>query len=119
MPTEVPEVDIAFSGYPPEAGPAVERQAQLLRALGHPVRLQLVRALAEAPLSVSALSQRLDLPQSRVSQQLSLLRHQNLVSAIRRQGFAIYHLAEPHLRALVACLDECCPPTATAAGSAR
>jgi DNA-binding transcriptional ArsR family regulator len=42
-----------------------------------------------------------------VSQQLRILRGQGLVEATRDDGHAWYRLAEPALRELVCCMEEC------------
>lgn len=81
--------------------------AEILKAVAHPVRLQLVALLCEAPAHVKALAEVLDQPQAIVSQQLRILRFTGLVSVRRAGGLAVYSLAEPQLRNLVACMDGC------------
>jgi len=81
--------------------------AEVLKALGHPLRLRIVAILCERPRPVGDLASRLDAPQAIVSQQLRILRMAGLVEAVREAGFAHYRLAEPRLRDLVKCLDGC------------
>lgn len=81
--------------------------AQILKALGHPVRLRIVALLVREELHVGALSEVLELPQAVVSQQLGILRMRGLVESTRDQGRAVYHIMEFRLRDLVACLEGC------------
>jgi DNA-binding transcriptional ArsR family regulator len=81
--------------------------ADVLRALGHPLRLRIVSMLADRDTHVSALAGRLAAPQAIVSQQLRILRMAGLVEVTRRNGHATYRLAEPQLRDLLACLGHC------------
>ncbi|MGI8906298.1 MAG: ArsR/SmtB family transcription factor [Candidatus Sumerlaeaceae bacterium] len=62
----------------------------LFRALGDPVRLRLLHLLSVEELSVGELVRILDLPQSSVSRQISVLREQGLLSS-RPAGPATYY----------------------------
>ena len=67
-------------------------QAELLKALAHPVRLCIVRGLSEMATScnVSYLQECLSLPQSTVSQHLQKLRAAGIIEA-KRQGLEVYY----------------------------
>ncbi len=92
---------------PVEERPRADALADILKALGHHARLRIVAALCDRKESVIGLSERLDIPQAIVSQQLRILRMSGLVAATREKGFARYSLAQPRLRDLVACLEHC------------
>ena len=78
-------------------------QAQLFRALSHPVRLRILDILSRQEACVCHLTAILGQRQPYVSQQLSTLREAGLV-ADRRDGTLIYYrLADEHLGRL---LDE-------------
>ena len=80
-----------------------EMQAQLFRALSHPVRLRILDILARQEACVCHLTAILGQRQPYVSQQLATLREAGLV-ADRREGTLIYYrLADDHLANL---LDE-------------
>jgi DNA-binding transcriptional ArsR family regulator len=64
--------------------------ARLYKALTHPVRLQLLRVLAEREACVCHLTALTRRPQPYVSQQLGILREAGLV-ADRRDGQVIYY----------------------------
>jgi ArsR family transcriptional regulator len=69
---------------------SLERQAELHKALAHPVRLRILEILARQEACVCHLTAVLRKPQPYVSQQLSMLRDANLV-ADRREGTLIYY----------------------------
>ena len=76
-------------------------QAQLFRALAHPVRLRILDILARQEACVCHLTAILDQRQPYVSQQLATLREAGLV-ADRREGTLIYYrLADEHLARLL------------------
>ncbi len=69
-----------------------QRQARLLRALAHPVRLQLMEILSHQEACVCHLTAALHRPQPYISQQLSTLHDAGLVSD-RRDGTLVYYSA--------------------------
>jgi ArsR family transcriptional regulator len=78
-----------------------EKQAQLFRALSHPVRLRILDILARQEACVCHLTAILGQRQPYVSQQLATLRDAGLV-ADRRDGTLIYYrLADEHLANLL------------------
>lgn len=81
--------------------------ATIFKALGHPLRLQIVSLLGAGEEHVGAMAERLDAPAAIVSQQLRILRMAGLVETSRQDGLAVYRLAEPHLRDLLACMGRC------------
>ncbi|OUB64557.1 ArsR/SmtB family transcription factor [Bacillus thuringiensis] len=67
------------------------RPADILRILGHPMRLEIVRDLiTKGPLNVSELQTLLRVPKSTVSQQLTKLKYYKIVS-YERKGNEIYY----------------------------
>jgi ArsR family transcriptional regulator len=86
------------------AGLSLEQVADVLKALGHPLRLRLIALLGEGPSSVGALASRVGAAQSITSQQLRILRMSGLVAAKRANGQAIYQIIEPRLHKLLKCM---------------
>jgi len=78
---------------PDDLGPA----ADLLRALGNPIRLAIVDALGVEPCCVHELVELLDASQPLVSQHLRVLRGARLVSTERRGKEVVYALADDHV----------------------
>lgn len=81
--------------------PVAIEAAALMRAHGNPDRLLLLCELSQRELCVSELSQRTGIMQPTLSQQLSVLREQELV-ATRRDGKQIhYSVADPKAMAVL------------------
>lgn len=77
--------------------------SELFKILGDPTRLRIVNALArDRELCVCDLSRALDMTQSAISHQLSLLRRSRLVQ-FRKDGKVVYyHLDDEHVEQLLA-----------------
>jgi ArsR family transcriptional regulator len=69
--------------------------AEFFKALGHPLRLRVLDALREGPVSVSELRERLDVEQSTLSQQLAVLRSKRFVLTQRRGTTIRYRISDP------------------------
>jgi DNA-binding transcriptional ArsR family regulator len=86
----------------------LEHRVTMLKALAHPVRLQIVTLLClGGEATVTDLCERLEVPQPIVSQQLRVLRMSRLVGDERRDGFNFYRVLEPRLHTLVECISSC------------
>lgn len=69
--------------------------ARVLKALSHPLRLELVCGLRGQPCTQTYIAETLSLPQSTIAQHLKVLRSEGLVRA-RRQGVeVVFSLADP------------------------
>lgn len=75
--------------------------AELLKALAHPRRLEIIQLLREEKLCVSDIHTMLDLPQANISQHLMILRDAGVVSASREGKQMFYQIADK--RCLKAC----------------
>jgi len=78
-----------------------ERQAEILKVLGHPVRLQIIQALADKPWCVCELAEELDVRQPYLSQQLAYLRRAEVVSGTKAGLQVQYRIEVPHVKALL------------------
>lgn len=76
-------------------------QADILKTLASPRRLEILHRLAEGPLQVGRLADELGLGQSNVSQHLAVLRAAGVVEAERDGREVCYRLADPDV--MVAC----------------
>ena len=81
--------------------------AEMLKALAHPLRLQIASILCEREQHVNGLAELLNVQQAIVSQQLRILRMRGLVAATRNGGFAQYRVIEPHLKDMITCIEKC------------
>lgn len=67
---------------------------QICQALGDPKRIQILYALNEQPLHVTALAEALDTPQPTISRHLRVLRQRALVTANREGATVVYQIAD-------------------------
>lgn len=75
--------------------------AGLYKALSHPKRLAILETLKDGELCVCEIEEMLDLRQSYVSQQLTVLRQAGLV-CFRKEGWnALYRIARPEVHRLI------------------
>lgn len=86
---------------------ALTQQAELLKAIAHPVRLCILRGLLQkGECNVSHMQSCLDMPQSTVSQHLAKLRAAGVVTATRQGTEVHYRVTHPLVQRLVAVLTE-------------
>jgi ArsR family transcriptional regulator len=87
----------------------IGRTAEMIRVLGHPVRLRLVEALERGERCVSELQDAVGAPQAIVSQQLAKMRAAGIVSC-RREGTNVrYSVADARVLRVLDCLRHCEP----------
>lgn len=76
-------------------------QAEVLRTLASPRRLEILHALARGPIEVGRLAQAIEASQPNVSQHLAVLRAAGIVEAERDGREVRYRLTDPDV--MVAC----------------
>ncbi len=86
----------------------IERYAELLKALANPARLRIVNILAQGERSVTEICQSAHLKQSLVSQQLKILRLNDIVQCRREVPHVYYSLKELQVIRMLNCLSKCC-----------
>lgn len=86
----------------------IERYAELLKALANPARLRIVNILAQGERSVTEVCKSAGLKQSLVSQQLKILRLNDVVQCRREVPHTYYRLKEPQVISMLNCLSKCC-----------
>ncbi len=78
-----------------------ERFALVFKALGHPMRLQIVTGLLNRECNVKHMTECLGVAQATVSQQLAVLRAAGVLKHERKGNQVCYRVAKPWLRELV------------------
>ena len=96
-----------------QGDPALEANAELLRALGHAVRLQILTAIKDAELSVGEIEEATGISQPGLSQQLSILRKVDLVETRRTGKQVFYQVDSERMRELEALLGALAGPAGT------
>jgi DNA-binding transcriptional ArsR family regulator len=85
----------------------IDRFAEVLKALANPARLRIVNILARGERTVTELCERSGLKQSLVSQQLKILRLNNIVSSRKEMPHTYYSLKERNVIRMLTCLSRC------------
>jgi DNA-binding transcriptional ArsR family regulator len=70
-------------------------QAEFFKALSHPLRIRVLEALRQGPVSVNELRERLGVEQSTLSQQLAVLRSRRFVVTERSGTTIRYQISDP------------------------
>jgi DNA-binding transcriptional ArsR family regulator len=91
----------------PLASGDIDRFAEVLKALANPARLRIVNILARGERTVTELCERSGLKQSLVSQQLKILRLNNIVSSRKEVPHTYYSLKERNVIRMLTCLSRC------------
>ena len=67
-----------------------DREAEILKVLGHPVRLKIVAGLMSQSCNVKKIWECLELPQATVSQHLALLKNKGIIDG-KRDGVEVFY----------------------------
>ena len=90
--------------------------AEMVRVLGHPVRLRIVELLEAGELTVKEIQGALDAPQALVSQQLARMRGAGIVEGRRNGANVWYRIVDSRVVRMLDCLRHCdIPGSGTAA----
>ena len=80
-------------------------EAEILKVLGHPIRLKIVAGLCASECNVKHIWECLGLPQATVSQHLALLKNKGVIEG-KREGVEVrYSVAHPLVRKIIAVLQ--------------
>lgn len=86
-----------------------ERYAELLKTLGHPVRLCIVNGLMSSECNVTGIQECLGLPQSTISQHLGILKSRGIIKGERCGLEIIYSVVDEDVKKIVRTLMEAEP----------
>ncbi len=79
-------------------------EAEVLKVLGHPIRLKIVAGLCTQECNVKHIWECLNLPQATVSQHLALLKHKGIIEG-KREGVEVhYSVIHPLAKKIIATL---------------
>ncbi len=67
-----------------------DQEAEILKVLGHPIRLKIVAGLCTKECNVKYIWECLGLPQATVSQHLALLKNKGIIEG-KRDGVEVYY----------------------------
>lgn len=79
-------------------------ESELLKALAHPVRLQIIRiitGLREGECNVTTIQKRLGIPQSTISQHLQILRNRGIIEGNKKGVEVCYRVIDKRVREIM------------------
>jgi ArsR family transcriptional regulator len=80
-------------------------EAEVLKVLGHPIRLKIVAGLCTRECNVKHIWECLGLPQATVSQHLALLKHKGIIEG-KRDGVEVhYSVISPLAKKIISSLN--------------
>jgi len=85
----------------------IDKFSEILKALASSARLKLVNVLVKGEYTVSELCKLTGLKQSLVSQQLKILRLNNIVESRKEVPHTYYKLKEKNVISILSCLGKC------------
>lgn len=83
-----------------------DREAEILKVLGHPVRLKIVAGLMSQSCNVKKIWECLELPQATVSQHLALLKNKGIIEGKRDGVEVFYQVTSAETRKIIEALME-------------
>jgi len=83
-----------------------EKNSQLLKALGHPVRLKIVENLMHDECNVTEVMEILGIPQATVSQHLGILKNRGIVVSRKEGVRTCYSVVEKKVRDIIEILKK-------------
>ncbi len=86
-----------------------DREAEILKVLGHPIRLKIVAGLMSQSCNVKKIWECLALPQATVSQHLALLKNKGIIEGQREGVEVFYSVVSDQARSIVGTLFDSDP----------
>lgn len=84
----------------------LQEAAEMLKVMGHPLRIKIVQCLEAGELNVGDIAQAVGLTQSVTSQHLKTMRVRGLLSARRESSRVFYSISRPEIYKIIDCIRE-------------
>lgn len=84
---------------------AYHMKAEFVKALAHPIRLQILDLLMEKPMTVSEISQALKREHSGVSRHISVLKGEGVIGTKNKGVPAFYSITHESVQAIIECAN--------------
>ncbi len=82
--------------------------AEVLKAVAHPIRLQIVEALEAGPLSVGEIAETVGEKQAITSQQLNIMKDKGILVSRREGTHVFYQIQNENVIRVLACVHNHC-----------
>ncbi|MEZ5070031.1 MAG: metalloregulator ArsR/SmtB family transcription factor [Bacteroidales bacterium] len=86
----------------------VEKAANMMKAISHPMRLAILGYLGENnQLTVTEIHELLQIEQSTASHHLGILKDKGILASVRQGKNTLYYVKKKNLNQLVRCISQC------------
>lgn len=85
-----------------------EKAAFTLKAIAHPVRLEIITILEKGPKNVMQIQDELNIKQSMTSQHLKALADKEILKREKSGNRVFYSINKKEVLALLSCIKRCC-----------
>jgi ArsR family transcriptional regulator len=85
-----------------------QRVAAVLKAIGHPIRLQVIGALEHQELAVHSLTELLNVQQAVISRHLAIMKDKGVLACRRDKMCVYYRIANPAVIQMLHCIYANC-----------
>ena len=85
----------------------VEKAAEILKSVAHPLRLRIIELLESREMAVGELQELLGVSQSMTSQQLSLMKARGILKSRKNGKQVYYYVDRPEVTQVIHCLRKC------------
>jgi ArsR family transcriptional regulator len=85
-----------------------QKVATVLKAIGHPIRLQIIGALEHQELAVNSLAELLSVQQAVISRHLAIMKDKGVLSCRRDKMCVYYRIANPAVIQMLHCIYANC-----------
>ncbi|MFW6457673.1 MAG: ArsR/SmtB family transcription factor [Planctomycetota bacterium] len=86
----------------------LEKAADCLKVMGHPMRLRIVNILTQGEYPVGEIAELCDLRPNHACEHLRLLQGRGLLDSERQGREVYYKIADPQLESLIRCVQKNC-----------
>lgn len=83
-----------------------EKYSQMFKALGHPIRLRMVEGLMQNECNVNQIVEKMQLPQSTISQHLGILKNSGILEPRKDGVKTCYCVVDSSIRRIIANIKE-------------
>lgn len=83
-----------------------KKASEVLKAMGHPARLQIINGIIENECSVTKIQEKLGLPQSTISQHLKILKNSKIIKGRRETTRVCYKVINKSVIEIINIIDK-------------
>ncbi|MEG1002010.1 ArsR/SmtB family transcription factor [Clostridium sp.] len=84
----------------------IDNTSDVLKALAHPVRIQILKQLYDGPICVCHINRNIDYSQANISKHLKILKSAHLVESTKEGMYQYYSLKDDRIKEIIRLAEE-------------